>query len=142
MASSCTQETNDRAVHRHNEFLVSQSTEVVSEVSSGLLHRALVQSDDGVHRTIALAASQGNKQIVDGLLACAREGDIRSRRMMCQSLGALAVANQDRGHAATDTLLLMLETDPNWSVRFNAAEALRVNIHHRLYEPCISTLVF
>ena len=131
-------ETNDRAIRRQHDFLVSQCTEVIGEVSSGLLHCALVQSDEVVHRTIALAAAHGNKEIVDGLLSCAREGDIRARSAMCQSLGALAVSNQDRAQDATDTLLLMM-TDTNWSVRFNAAEALRVNVHHRLlYILCFS----
>ncbi len=121
-----TSSSNARAVRRHHKFLLSQPTEVISETSSGLLHRALVRSDDDVHRTIALAASQGNKYIVDGLLSCAQEGDIRARMSMCQSLGALAVAGQDRAREATDSLIWMLESDSDWSVRFNAAEALRV----------------
>jgi hypothetical protein len=120
-----THESNP-AVRRQNKFLESQSAEVISEVSSGLLHRALVQSDDVVHGTIALAASHGNKKIVDGLLSCAREGGIRARMSMCQSLGALATANQDRACDATDSLIRILETDTEWSVRYNAAEALRV----------------
>ncbi len=131
MATCSNHETNNRAIRQH-AFLVSQSTDVISEVSSGLLHRALVQSDDVVQRTISLAASCGNEQIVDGLLSCAREGDVRARSAMCQSLGTLAVTSQDRAHDAIDILLLMLTTDANWSVRFNAAEALRVNVHHRL----------
>ena len=99
---------------------------VSEEFACGILHNFLTSDDESVKETIELAVVEGNNEIIDGLLRCLRDADIRSRMSGCSFLCALSKKSEQSANVAKQFLLHFLSNDIEWNVRFTAAEALQV----------------
>ena len=118
---------HDNLSRRNCDFLTQQSRDVSDQFASGLLHSILVHGDDIDKLTIELAAQRGSRQIIQGLKYCLQVGDIRSRMDVCKAMHGLVEAGRDQSSSAIQILIHTMENDPEWVIRFQAAEVLKVD---------------